>query len=369
MHEPPEQVLVVRTGAIGDVVNALVFATALKAAWPGVRIGWVAHGLVRPLLEGHPDVDRVHAWDRERGPAGLVEVAREVRRVGYDLAVDLQRITKSALLARLSGAPRVLGFDRPRTKEGSWLWTNERVARPAGDASAEQHMLERYLEVAGHVLGASGPPPALHRFPPDEDADATAAEIVERAGASPVVAAVGATKPVNRWEPARFGRLAARLAREAGVPVCLTGGPAERAVAEEALAAARAESGSAAVLDLVGQTSLRELSALLGRSRAFVGCDTGPMHLAAARGVPVVALFGPADPRRTGPYPPVPLPGGPRHRIVRVPPPCAPCNRKTCNQPRHACMEDLSVEAVFEAVRESLEETRAVSAASDGGRG
>jgi len=98
------------------------------------------------------------------------------------------------------------------------------------------------------------------------------------------------------------------------------------------------------VRDLVGATGLRQLAALLSRARAFVGCDTGPMHLAAASGAPVVALFGPADPRRTGPW-------GEGHRVVRVPPPCAPCNRRTCDRPRHACMEDIDVERVLAEVR------------------
>ena len=144
--------------------------------------------------------------------------------------------------------------------------------------------------------------------------------------------------------PERFGALAAALARD-GLSVCLTGGPDDRAAAERARAAA----GNAAVRDLVGQTSLRELVALSARARLFVGCDTGPMHLAAALGVPVVALFGPADPARTGPF-------GAGHVLVRVPPPCAPCGRKTCNQPRHACMEDLDVERVLAAVRARLAE-------------
>jgi ADP-heptose:LPS heptosyltransferase len=101
------------------------------------------------------------------------------------------------------------------------------------------------------------------------------------------------------------------------------------------------------VRSLVGETSLRQLCALSARARLFVGCDSGPMHVAAAQGTPVVALFGPADPRRTGPY-------GAGHRVVRVPPPCAPCNRRTCNQPRHACMEDISVARVLAAARDVL---------------
>lgn len=121
----------------------------------------------------------------------------------------------------------------------------------------------------------------------------------------------------------------------------LTGGEGDREAERRALAAIDTDSG---VRSLVGRTSLRQLVALAGRARLFVGCDTGPMHVAAACRTPVVALFGPADPRRTGPW-------GDGHEVVRVPPPCAPCNRKTCNQARHACMEDITVERVVAAAR------------------
>lgn len=338
---PPARVLIVRLGAIGDVVNALVFAAALEEARPDVHLGWVVHPLAAPLVEGHPCVERVHLWRRGGGLKELARLVREIRAQRYDLAVDLQRIQKSAFVARLSGAPRVLGFDRARSKELSWLWTKERIP-PRGPA---RHMVQHYLEFARH-LGAGETEPR-HLFPADAAAEAWADELVRALGGEPVLVNLGATKPANRWIPERFGALASALASD-GVPVCFTGGPGDRAVA----ALARAAAGAARVRDLVGQTSLRQLLALTRRARLFVGCDTGPMHIAAAVKTPVVVLFGPADPLRTGPW-------GQGHRIVRVPPPCAPCNRKTCNQPRHACMEDITVAHVLAAAREQLALVRA----------
>src|SRR5688572_17096040 len=332
---PPGRVLAVRLGAIGDVVNALTFAAALKEARLDLYLGWVVHPLAAPLVEGHPCVDRVHVWRRGRGLAEVARLVREIRAEQYELAVDLQRIQKSAFLARCSGAPRVLGYDRARTKELSWLWTKERIA-PREHA---RHMVLHYLEFAQH-LGAAGARPH-HYFPPDDAAEAWAAGLVHELGSEPVLVNLGATKPANRWAPERFGALARALAREPGVPVCFTGGPADLAAA----AVARDAAEEPRVRDLVGRTSLNQLVALTRRARLHVGCDTGPMHIAAAVGTPVVALFGPADPARTGPW-------GEGHRVLRVPPPCAPCNRRTCNQPRHACMEDLTVELVLAAVRE-----------------
>jgi lipopolysaccharide heptosyltransferase II len=333
----PARVLAVRLGAIGDVVNALVFATALREARADVHVGWVVHPLAAPLVEGHPCVDRVHLWRRGGGLAELARLVREIRRERYEVAVDLQRIQKSAFLARAAGAPRVVGYDRARTKELSWLWTKERLD-PRG---ATRHMVEHYLEFARHLGAAPARP--RHLFPADEAADAWAERLVGELGGAPVLVNLGASKPANRWPPERFGALAAALAGELRVPVAFTGGPGDR----DAAASARTAAGAAAVRDLVGATSLRELLALARRARLFVGCDTGPMHLAAAVGTPVVALFGPADPARTGPY-------GAGHRVVRTPPACAPCNRKTCNQPRHACMEDVTVAQVLAAARERM---------------
>jgi lipopolysaccharide heptosyltransferase II len=333
-----DRLVVVRMGAIGDVVNALVFASAVRQHAPGARIGWVVHDLARPLVEGHPCVDRVHVWKRGGGLAAFRSLVAGLRAERYELALDLQRIAKSALVARLSGAPRVLGFDRVRTKEGAWLFANERIA--AADPGA--HMVEQYLEFARH-LGV--PRPALlHRFPPDAEADAWAERTTAILGGAPIAVAVGATKPANRWAPGRFGAVAAQLASGGLGPVCLIGAASDAAAASVALSAA---SGVKRVHDLTGRTTLRQMVALLSRSRLLIGCDTGPMHVAAALGTPVVALFGPADPRRTGPF-------GGGHVVVRVPPPCSPCNRRTCNQPRHACMEDITVAMVADAARRTL---------------
>jgi heptosyltransferase-1 len=323
----PDKVLVVRLGAIGDVVNAQVVANAIREARPAVRIGWVVHELARPLLEGHPSVDRVHLWRRGAGLAGMGAVAHELRAEGYGLALDLQRIAKSALLARRSGAPRVLGFDRARCKELSWLLSTERIA----PARAGTHMVEWYLGFVDH-LGLPRPG-TLHRFPRDEAAEAWAEAQVGELGAAPVLLNLGASKPPNRWAPERFGALAAALARELGSPIGLTGGPDDATLVERVRAAA----GDGAIArSWVGTTSLLQLAELARRARLFVSCDTGPMHIAAAVGTPVVALFGPADPRRTGPW-------GEGHRVVQSP---------------SRDMADLSVESVLEAVCASAQAPR-----------
>ena len=332
----PERLVVVRLGAIGDVANALVFAAAVKEARPDAHVGWVVHPLAAPLVQGHPCIARLHVWRRGGGLGEFLRLVRELRGERYELAIDLQRLQKSAALARLSGAPRVLGFERAHVKEASWIWTGERIAPGPGAV----HRVEHYLAAARH-LGCEAREPR-HLFPRDEAAERWAESLVGELGAAPVLVSLGASKPANRWAPERFGALARALVDQLHVPVCFAGGPEDRAAAERAQAA----SGGVA-RDLAGRTTLLELLALARRARLFVGCDTGPMHLAAAVRTPVVALFGPADPARTGPW-------GAQHRVLRVPPACAPCHRKTCNQPRHACMEDITVELVLAAARERL---------------
>jgi lipopolysaccharide heptosyltransferase II len=337
----PGSVLIVRLGAIGDVVNALVVASALRAQVPGVRIGWAVHELALPLVEHHPAIDRVHVWRKGTGLAGFRGVLREVREARYELAIDLQRIAKSAVLARLSGAPRVLGFDRERAKEASWLLSRETL--PPSDGGA--HMVEQYMEFVRHLGLDAGEP--LFELPRDEAAEQAARTRIRELGAAPIVMHVGATKPANRWAAENFGELARRCVEELDVPVCISGGPGDR----EAAALAKSRCPSERCVEIAGRTGLLELAELQRRSALCVSCDSGPLHLAAAVGATVVALFGASDPRRTGPY-------GERHRVVRELPACAPCNLRACNQPRHICMQDLSVERVFDAVRQTLGEVR-----------
>jgi heptosyltransferase-1 len=287
-----------------------------------VRIAWVVHPLTEPLVQGHPSVDRVHVWQRE-GLGEFRRLVRELRGERYELAIDLQRLQKSALLARLSGAPRVLGFDRARTKEASWVWTNEHLA----GTQPGRHRVEQYLEVARH-LGCAAPV-ARRVLPREPQAEAWAEELVRELGAAPVLLNLGASKPANRWPPERFGEVARALERD--VPVCLVGGPADRVRVVAGVAV------SPGVRDLVGTTSLAQLVALARRARLFIGCDTGPMHIAAAVDTPVLALFGPADPAVTGPY-------GSEHRVLRVP-------SASAQPPR---TEDITVEMVLEAARALL---------------
>ncbi len=341
----PRRILCVRLGAIGDVVNALVVATAIKRADPTIHLGWAVHKLSLPLVQGHPSVDRVHVWARDGGLSEWRRLGDELRAERYDLAIDLQRLTKSALLARASGAPRVLGFDRARTKEASFLWTRERI--PPKDRGA--HMVDQYLEFAHH-LGLRDARAELV-LPRDASSDRWAADFVREHG-SPLLLNLGASKPRNLWPAERFGELALGVQRDFDVPIAFTGSAQDAPLA--ARARARAQSLHAGAgggwSDLTGRTSLMQLTALQRRALAVVTCDTGPMHTAVACGAPVVALFGPGEPRRTGPY-------GHLQDVVRRLPDGSPA---PLEPDRDLRMADIQVEHVLERLRLRLAAARAI---------
>jgi ADP-heptose:LPS heptosyltransferase len=272
-------------------------------------------------VQAHRDVYEAICFEKFRWRSALAGVLGRLRRQRFDLALDLQRIVKSGGFCLAARADRKIGFDRRRCKEMTWLLPFERI--PAADPGA--HMLDQYMEF-GRYLGLS-PVPVQWDIPwfgpcrfdlPAEFA----------------VLNVGATKPANRWFPDKFAGLADRLAENYDMQCVLTGGPADVEDGRAIVDAARY-----APVDLTGRTSLPELITVLRRARVVVSCDTGPMHLAVALEREVVALFGPADPRRTGPY---------RGHVIRKKIDCMPCGRRQCMDRRcMAAIEPADVMAGF----------------------
>ncbi|MDZ4772026.1 MAG: glycosyltransferase family 9 protein [Planctomycetota bacterium] len=335
----PRRILIVRLGAIGDVVNALVLANAIKHADASVHIGWAVHPLSLPLVQNHPSVDRMHVWTRGGGLGEWRRLKDEVREARYDLAIDLQRLAKSALLARSSGAPRVLGFDRARTKEASFLFTREHIE--AGDRG--EHMVEQYLEFARH-LGIADARAELS-LPHDSTSESWADDFVREHG-RPVLLNLGASKPRKLWSAERFGELAREVEREFSVPIVFTGSAGDAVLAARAKDRARFvdENCGEKWVDLTGKTTLLQLAELQRRSLAVVTCDTGPMHIAVAVRARVVALFGPGEPRRTGPY-------GQLENVVRRTADGSPAR---LDRDRDLRTDDIEVEHVIEKLRPAL---------------
>ncbi len=357
---PARRILIVRLSALGDVVHALPLLDALRRARPEAHIGWLVEERAATLLQGHPQIDRLWVAPRDdlsgllrRGrllAAGgrIARFVRELRAARYELSIDVQGNARSALLARVSGAHRRIGFSRTFTKEGArWLYTDRvEPSRP------QLHKVERDLELL-RPLGISGADARPVLVVPAA-ARAWALEQVAARGGGPLVVmhpGVSGFGALKQWIPERFGRTARRLADERGVRSLVTWGPGERELAQRVVDA----SGGTALLG--PQTgSILELAALYQACDLVIGCDTGPLHLAAALGVPVVGLYGPKEPAVYGPWD---ARTGVVATVVRRPVYCSPCTRRTCHNV--ICMPAIQVGDVVAAAGAALAESASLS--------
>ncbi|MCD6570118.1 MAG: glycosyltransferase family 9 protein [Deltaproteobacteria bacterium] len=311
-------ILIVKLGALGDVINTLPLVINLKECMQA-DIYWVAEPLSYPIVAEHGHVDHAILFDKYNWEKALPNLIRQLRYQNFDIALDLQRIIKSALVCQVSKAKRRIGFDKKRCKELSWLFPFERI--PESDPGA--HMVFQYLEF-GKYLGIK-----------EKDIRwdiPVKGEIPYNLPRDYVVLNIGATKEANRWRPIGFAYLAKIIMQKFHFKSVLTGGREDIPMAKNILIMTGDE-----VINLVGKTSILELKEVLAGSKAVVSCDTGPMHLASALGKDVIALFGPADPKRTGPF---------RGEVIQKNVWCNPCNAKRCRDP--ICMTAITPEDVME---------------------
>ncbi len=315
---PPDvRILIVRTSAIGDVLHGLPVLCALRDALPQAFIGWVVEGAAAQLLAHHRALDEVIRIPRKwlKSPRTVLALRSKLRGLRFDVAIDVQGLTKSAMAARLSGAPRRIGFDGPDGRELS-RWLNNELVLPTAT-----HVVDRNLELL-EPLGIRQP--GVRFDLADLPADAAAAErMVAEAQLSGRFAVInpGAGWPSKLWPPSRFAAVARYLGEQHALgSLVVWAGQQEQAWAGEIVAAA---AGFAA---LAPPTSLRELAAVARRATLFVSADTGPLHLAVAVGTPSIGLFGPVPAERNGPYGPqhvsvqrVTLKGGSRERRTAGP--------------------------------------------------
>jgi heptosyltransferase I len=286
------RILIVRLSAVGDCVQTMPLACALRDRFPNAHITWAVEKAAAPLLAAHEAVDRLIVLPKRfvHSLHALRWLRSELQRERFDLTFDPQGLTKSGLVAWLSGAARRIGFARPAAREiNPWLQT-ELVAPRA------LHRIDRYLELL-RPLGVDLPAVRYGLRLPSE-ADAFADAFCRQAGLLGGFVALnsGAGWDSKRWPPERFVIVARHLAARGMASVVTWGGNQERAWAEQIVA----QSNDAAVL--APPTSLLQLAALLRRARQFIGSDTGPLHLAAAMGTPCVALFGASEAAACGPY-------------------------------------------------------------------
>jgi heptosyltransferase-1 len=282
-----DRLLVVRLGSLGDLVHTLPAVAAIRRAHPSIGIDWLVDAAHREFLSLVTVIDDVIVL-RDRSARAWLEARRVLRQRAYDVAIDFQGLIKSAALARLSGAKRVVGFNRAALRE-----------RAAGPLYTEQvevgkgrHVVFKNLRLAASI----GVTSELLEFPLAQVESAALADVRARVTGAFALINCGAAWPNKRWPPEHFGRTATWLRERHGLTSVVLWGPEESAVAD---AVAAASDGAAFAAP---RTGLGDLVALSRAARLIVSGDTGPTHIAAAVGTPVVGLFGPTDPARNGPW-------------------------------------------------------------------
>lgn len=297
-QEAPKRVLVVRLGAVGDVVRTLPAVRLLRQTWTSARIAWVVENGPAPLLEGHPDIDQVlildrktvsspRAWIRGQAFSAIKSFLADLRAFRADLSLDFQSSLKSALVARLSRAPRRFGFDRPFDRENSHLLATHRVPLKVSRISR----VERAVALALAAGAADGPRLAdlALRKEEIESGRRLAQDLLPR---GPRIALAPFSSPRQRWKryPIEHWAEVARGLIDGECGVVILVGPREETDARRL----RELAGGGPLV--ANGLSLRALAALLGEMDLYVGGDTGPMHLAWAMGTPVLVVYGPTDP-------------------------------------------------------------------------
>lgn len=282
-----DSVLIVRLGALGDVVHAMPVVAALRDAWPAVTIGWAVHAAYADLVSWVPGVSRVHPLAQ----AIDLHAVAGMRRARYDVCLDLQGLMKSAAYARASGARRVIGFSRSIVREPlAALAYGETGGVPGG------HVIDTNLSLLAR-LGIAPAPPVLRLNVPSSEVLVSVRQLLGGATVPFALLNPGAGWPNKRWPAASFGALADRLWQRSGLRSLVLWGPGEEALAAEVVG------GSIERAAVVAPpTGLGDVLAIARAAAVLVAGDTGPLHLAAAVGTPIVGLYGPTPPGRNGPW-------------------------------------------------------------------
>ena len=332
------KILIIKMSSLGDVLHTLPFVAELRERFPHARLTWLVHPQFSGFVPDPPMVDEVIYFDKVKFNKMSLgkkwSCFKEMRSLlhsrNFDLVIDMQGLFKSAVLAAISGCNNRIGYCEMR--EGSGL-----VSKAITGAHAKDHVIERYLDVARY-LGC-----AIKdiRFPmPDLQKEWQAVQEKTEAVKEPYVVLVpGARWETKKWPIEYFSELAEMILRD-GKQVVLAGGPEDTSLGSQITRL------SPGVTDLTGKTGLRELGALIQHSTAYISGDTGPLFIAAAMKRPLIALYGPTRPDRTGPY------GSSEAVIIRAPVSCAGCLKKRCS--KWICMKAITPEMVFDEYKKKV---------------
>ena len=341
---PAPSILIILMGSLGDVARGLCLVSHIKSNLPQSRVTWLVEPKWSQLVKLHKLIDRVIIFDRSWRFSALWRLYKDLEQDRFDITLDLQRILKSGFFSLLSAAERRVGFHRRNAKEFNWIFNNEHIDYNSDELPKIRH----YLKFTDY-LGLPEPDTIEFGFsdfesekmlPPDFDALR-----------HPFIAFVlGASWESKVWSFEKYLQLARHVLSKLNLRIVLVGDDSQAATAKNLIK----NLDDPGLVNLVGNTSLMELTAILKAAVAGIGPDSGPGHLAAVVGTPFISLFGPTSPKRTAPF-------GYEDLVVTAGINCSPCYKRRCPDRHKKCMYDIDVDAVAEKITKIL--------ASSGGNG
>ena len=340
-----KNILIIKPSSLGDIVLALPALTALRKSFPDAKISWLVRPEFAALLENHPHLNEIILFDRKflgtawfnpGAFAALVALVRQLRQARFDVIFDFQCIFRTASLAWLSGCKK--RFGRAHAKELAHVFYTNKVAQDMECA----HLVDYYLKIT-HIAGAGEGNGVKFVLPEVTEADESVARILTSHGIEDdnyAVLVPGSAHADKCWPTVRFAELADRISSQFGLSIVATGIEPEASVVKRI-----EEKANVPIANLAGRTSLGELMALLRAAKLVVSNDTGPGHIAAAEGVPLVLMFGRSNPVRVGPY-------GRKHCVVAVEPDGRGLDINSAN-PRHD-IKAITVDQVYQKVCDQI---------------
>jgi len=324
------KILIIKPSSFGDIIQSNPVAAALKAVHPGAEIQWLVFKAWEETVDLFPDVAGKIVWDRKAGLKEYFRMIAAVRKEKFDVVIDLQGLARTSIIARLSGALKVISV--PGTKEFGWLLVKE-----AFPESRKINAVLRNMETVRFLTGKTSAPVFNLKVP--DSAVNEAKKTLEQNGIGRddnfIVFIPGARGAAKTWPAEHYDRLAADILNTRKVKIAALGGERDCRLLR-----------NPGIKDLCGRTSIKTLAAVLALSKAVIGGDTGPVHLAAALGVPVVAIFGGSDIEETAPH-------AGNVKLVSKRLDCSPCRgRPICND--YHCLTAISPEEVLTALNELL---------------
>jgi len=333
------KILIIKPSSLGDVIHALPFLKAVKDSYPESIVDWVISSNLKGLLQGNPLINDLIIFDKDSWkdirnlPKTFRDISRFKKRLAenyYEIVVDIQGLLRSGLIAYFTPGALKIGFDDAR--EGSRFFYGKKVS-----ADGAVHAVDKNLLLAKSI----GAAPKKVEFPLHVGDEARSSVQKMLGGINEYILIAPSSRwQSKRWPPGHFASLISRI----DMPVVVTGSPSEKGIIKEIMDESPGE-----IIDMCGKTGLKELVALIDGAKAMVSNDSGPMHIAAALKRPVIALFGPTDYEKTGPY------GWQNNsdlNVLRAPAPCSPCFKRNCDNPE--CMTKITVETVYKVLKKYL---------------